>query len=526
MHLRRESLPLVLAAVFLAAVLAVHLHFVRIGWGNSIGGPQDFRQSQTAIAAGFIAEEGPMLATKVPVLGPTWRIPFEFPVYQHVVAGWHRVTGYPLDTSGRLVSLACFYLCLLPLGYMLRRLGFKPPDVLLTLALVAASPIYLFWSRAFLIESMALLLSLLFIAALLRHLKAPGWRWLAFAMSVGTLAALTKFTTFSIAFGFVVLWLGATIVSGDAAAEWRRNVKGVAGIAAALLIPVAAGWMWTQYLQHVWVQSPLTRGTGDSIHAWNFGSWELRQSPAFWGRFGEYAIGKVTINFLPWLIGFAAFALAPFRWRLTGLCAFGAWLSGPLVWANLFYVHDYYQYATALFGLIWIASGLIGLGTRWPLLGIPVRLVLVILTLALLASYSKTSYHEAQVYDWGRERAEFAREVGARVPPEDVILVVGEDWNPMMAYYSGRYALMVRWDGQSSSEEFAEAVAATLAEGREFAGAIVRVRSTAMEPEARRVIETFNLASEPSLSSGNGEFVWYPVAVKQHYSTNKRKETK
>ena len=317
---RRELLPLYLAAAFLAAVLAAHLNFALIGWHNSVGGPQDFRQAQTAIAAYYIAEEGPMLATKVPVLGPTWRIPLEFPTYQTLVATLHRLTGAGLDPTGRFVSLACFYLCLLPLGYCLRRLGFSLPDTLLTLALAAASPIYLFWSRTFLIESLALLLALAFLAAVLQYAESPSRRWLALAVSAGILAALTKFTTFSIAFGFVVLWLGATLVSGKMGIQWRGRGRVAAGIVAALLVPVAAGWLWTQYLQHVWVQSPLTRTMGDAIHAWNIGPWKLRVSPEFWGRFAEYGIGKATLSFVAWLVGFAAFALAPLRWRLSG-CA-------------------------------------------------------------------------------------------------------------------------------------------------------------------------------------------------------------
>jgi hypothetical protein len=506
----RSSIGLWLAALFFVVVIAAHVNFAITGWHHSVGGPQDFRQAQTAIAAHYIAEEGPMLATKVPVLGPTWRIPLEFPTYQTVVAALHSLTGAGLDPTGRFVSLASFYLCLLPLALILRRLGFGLPEQLLTLALVAASPIYLFWSRAFLIESMALLLALLFAAAALQFAVTARRGWLVLAIAAGALAAVTKFTTFSIAFGFVLLWAGASLLSEHFEVRWRGRVIG--GIAAALLVPVLAGLLWSQYLQHTWVQSPLTRTMGDAIHAWNFGTWKQRVSPEFWARFSEYAIGKSTLNFLPWLAGFSAFALAPLRWRLTGLCAFAAWLSGPLVWANLFFLHDYYYYATTAFGLIWIAAGLIGLGARWPVLAIPARLALALIAVAMLLAYPKTSYHEAQVFDWGIEKAEFAREVGKLVEPDDVILVIGEDWNPMMAYYANRHALMVRWDGHSTDKEFANAVALIRAEGRRFAGLIVRMDNPALERELERVFHQFDVSPQATLFSRNRDFAWYPIA--------------
>jgi hypothetical protein len=250
---------------------------------------------------------------------------------------------------------------------------------------------------------------------------------------------------------------------------------------------------------------------GDAIHAWNIGPWKLRVSPEFWGRFAEYGIGKATLSFVAWLVGFAAFALAPLRWRLVGLCAFGAWISGPLVWANLFFVHDYYYYATTVFGLVWIASGLVGLAERWPVMGIPVRLTLVILTVTLLHGYPRTPYHEAQVFDWGIEKAEFAREVGKRMPEQAVMLVVGEDWNPIMAYYARRSALMVRWDGHSTDQEFINALEMIRGEGRAFAGAIVRTNNPDMDREVERVFDKFKLSPQPVLFSQNGEFAWYPV---------------
>ena len=69
------------------------------------------------------AAEGLRLDYITPVLGPPWSIPFEFPLYQWLAGGFHALTGYPLDQSGRLVSLVFFYLCLVPWFLLFRRLA-------------------------------------------------------------------------------------------------------------------------------------------------------------------------------------------------------------------------------------------------------------------------------------------------------------------------------------------------------------------------------------------------------------------
>lgn len=510
----RSILPWLTGILFLAG-LAAHLHFATEGWHNTIGGPQDFRQSQTAIASYYIAEEGPMLATKVPVLGPHWRNPFEFPTFQTIVAALHKITGLPLDQTGRLVSLLSFYLCLIPMGILLKQMGFSRTDSLLVLLLVLSSPIYIFWSRTFLIETMALLFSLLFAVAVLAYLKKP-YRWiLVGGLVTGCLAALTKFTTFSIILGFIILFLVAYSLPEGAGTQWLRKRKTVIGIALALSAPVLAGWIWVQYINGVWLRAPLTRGQGEFIHQWNFGDWDLRDSVEFWGRFYEYSIGKVTYNFVPLLIGVGGFALATYRFRIIALCALAAWLSGPLVWANLFFVHDYYCTATGFFALVFISASLIGVSDRWAQLVIPSRILLAILAVTFMFYYPRTSYFESQVNDWGSGKAEFARQVGERVPDETVILVVGDDWNPMMAYYSEHYALMVRWKGNSESEEFAEVIRMLEAEKRRIGGAITRTSMPEMQEETQSLLKKFGLSPSPEFYSQNKEFCYYPLADNQ-----------
>jgi 4-amino-4-deoxy-L-arabinose transferase-like glycosyltransferase len=496
-----------LAGLVLGLCVVGHFLYAIHGWANSIGGMQEFRQAQTAIATHYIAAEGPMLVTKIPVLGPNWGIPFEFPAYQSLTALLHRVSGYPLDQSGRLVSLVCFYLCLVPLWWVLGTLAFERGSRLLTLALVASSPIYIFWSRTFLIESLALLLALTFTALVMRAVAAGRQSGLVLAAGFGVLAALTKFTTFSIALGFLLLWLGSLVlvrIEPTVDRSWRR----VWPVVVTLLLPVGAGVAWSRFISRVWLQSPLTEVFADTVHAWNLGTWQQRGSGEFWGRVFDYGIRDGTVTFVPWLIGLAAWAFAPLRWRVVGLCALGAWFAGPLVWTNLFFVHNYYFYATTVFGAVWICASITGVAHRWPQLRVPGWIVIGALCAINFSLYPQSGFFNAQANDWGRDKAGFAQQVAAHVAPQEILLVIGEDWSPVIPYYSGRYAIMVRWPNQINGPKLAAALQRAFDEGRPVGG-MVRSNDTQWDADCATAINRLGLDPNPTLIDASGRFSYY-----------------
>src|SRR5271154_4345091 len=84
--------------------LLFSLWVTTVGWHNSIFDFHGFRQAQTAISAESIRNGGPILRYETPVLGPPWSLPFEFPLYQALVALLARIFGTPIDQTGRFVS--------------------------------------------------------------------------------------------------------------------------------------------------------------------------------------------------------------------------------------------------------------------------------------------------------------------------------------------------------------------------------------------------------------------------------------
>jgi hypothetical protein len=169
-------------------------------------GPHSFRQTQTAISAFYMAQNPSMFLDYItPVLGPPWKIPMELPLYQWIVARWHNLTGMPLDPSGKLISIAAWLLCLAPVFAIGRFLRLPPEVLALTAAIALASPLYLFWGAAFLMETTGLLFALLMVAFDLRARMDGKFAWLALAVLFGSVAAMLKATTWAVASGTGIL---------------------------------------------------------------------------------------------------------------------------------------------------------------------------------------------------------------------------------------------------------------------------------------------------------------------------------
>src|SRR5690349_20605428 len=143
--------------LWVALVLTIaHAVFVLVvGLDKPLLDLHSFRQTQTALSVYWLLHGGPWLAYGTPVLGAPWTIPFEFPLYQWIVALLVK-PGVPLDIAGRLVSFAFHIGTLWPLWLLIRSVGLGRIAFLNTAVLYMAAPLYLYWSRTFLMESCAL----------------------------------------------------------------------------------------------------------------------------------------------------------------------------------------------------------------------------------------------------------------------------------------------------------------------------------------------------------------------------------
>lgn len=494
----------VLLGVFLAAALGA-LWMVTERWDASILDRYEFRQLQTALSAYWIQADGFKLDYLTPLFGPPWSIPMEFPTYQACVAALSSLSGQPLEQTGRLVSLLFFAATLPPLYDLLGLAGLSPSRRLLAMVLVITSPIYLFYTRAFMIETTALCFSVWFLCCLRRALESRSTGWLVAALATGALAALTKVTTFVVfcvpagMLTVAMLWQAGR----GAGREFTPRLLGLTW-RAALPVAVALGvtlW-WVARGDALKHSNPYTGFLASAeLHQWNYGTLALRAEPSFWQHIQE----NVTRNLLSegaLAIALVCAALVTARARWVALVCVLGFFAGPLIFANLYHIHDYYYTANAL--LLTGAAGLL-LAAAWDHPRLPAAARWTALGVMLLLQYNAfdRGYH---YYYWKAappppDLATIARET---TPAEGVLLISGDDWNPLYPYYARRRAVMVA-GGRDDEPQVLEDVVAQLPPRRISAMLLVGDKVRANRELVRARAARFGLSPQPFATSDNAD---------------------
>jgi hypothetical protein len=357
----------IVTGLFILA-LAVNLWALTRGWNASLRDGHEFRQYQTALTAFYFKKDGLRLDYETPALGPPWSIPLEFPLYQAVVAKLSNLSGQPLEQAGRLTSVFFFYATLPAIWLLLRRRLSDVFERLLVLTPVLLCPVLMFYSRTFMIESTALCLTVWFLVFFELILDRPGSGSLLAGWLLGALAALTKVTTFAAAWIFLAALVIERILTRHRDGQsWGRATVLTAGLALlAVSVPLAAGTAWVVYSDHLKESHPYARMlTSTSLRTFNLGTFAQRATYAWWREIGQISVKQVLAlpGFLT-LLGGICIVAAPYR-RLALICTV-SYAGGFLLFANLYYVHDYYFYASALFLLM--AFGIVSAGllrSRW-----------------------------------------------------------------------------------------------------------------------------------------------------------------
>jgi hypothetical protein len=132
--------------------------------------------------------------------------------------------------------------------------------------------------------------------------------------------------------------------------------------------------------------------------------------------------------------------IAP-RYRRAALCCAAGFFIGPLVFTNLFAIHEYYYFPAALFATAaagFILAGLIE--TPRISAAIKARVLLIFFCLQAVnfgADYARTLKHPPAPPP---PMIELVRSVTAK---DEVVLVYGWDWNALIPYYAERRAILM-----------------------------------------------------------------------------------
>lgn len=429
-----------LALALFVACAALFAWGVSVGWESRNLPGVEFRQAQTALSAHFIKQERNFSpAYPTPVLGKPWSVPMEFPLYQWTVAVLGNATGLGVVKAGRLVSIACFVLMLPALYLLLGRWRVAPARRWPVLALVVSCPLHIFYARAVLIETMALMFALWFWVALERAVEGRSRGWLALAVAAGTGAGLVKVTTFLLYLLPAGVWAARRLWAGRRGA-WRRDA---AWMTAAVAVPFAAALAWLQFADATKAQNPMADFlTSTRLQDFNLGTNETRFSGEFWAMKGRIVRDQLT--WLPVLVAGAALALAAGRARAREILAcLGVFAAALAVFPVLYAYHDYYYVANTV--MLEVALGLVlvalaeGSCPRWL-----VAVAGLVLAGGQAWRYLDWYYPPQSRISPGGDGLSWSLRDLTR--PDEVIVVTGQDWNSMTPFYSQRRALMLRFN--------------------------------------------------------------------------------
>jgi len=225
-----------------------------------------FRQTQTAFTIREFMMGNWSISSPLPVLGPPWSVPFEFPLFQAIAALIGNVFHLAADSAGRVAGLAFFIATGLLLAILIRR-WFGTTAALLTLVFFQFTPFGVQWSTASLIEFAATTFVLGAIVVIDSYSRNNSWILLSIATALLTLGFMVKVTS---AFAWALVFLVAAFgLSGRSVPTWKPLLSGFAPLAIALGATLA----WTRWADSIKEQNPFASYlTSSALREWNFGT--------------------------------------------------------------------------------------------------------------------------------------------------------------------------------------------------------------------------------------------------------------
>jgi hypothetical protein len=403
------------------------------------------RQTQSALDAYWLLRGSPILAYETPIAGYPWSLPMEFPTY-HILAAVLSLTGLPLDAAGRIVSFAFFLGCLWPLRMLFRVLHFGTCAFLFTAIMFVISPIYLYWSRTFIMESCVLFFSLVWLTLFAMYLNERALKFLFGAVAAGSLVAVTKIQTLP---AFMVL--GGILFLREIRTTWAKRfpadaVRVLALAVLAFVVPLVCVVWWTLYADSVKVHNEWgALLTSQALTRWFFGTLDQRLDwtiwrDAFFARTFSNTFGYAAI--LAVIVLSATLRLREYAY--PALAAMLAFVVPFLLFTNQHVVHTYYQAANAIFIIAAVGLGLASLA----------KLKHSWIALACLAAigigqvlYFDSVYADYLSKDFSNHRLfRIASIIRSSTEPDSSLIVVG-NWSSAIPYYAQRKSFVIPgWD--------------------------------------------------------------------------------
>jgi hypothetical protein len=463
--------------VFVALlVLSAPLRLMNLG--EPFVGEHEFRQTQTALSVWDMRAHGiSLLHPKLPLFGPPWECPFEYPVFQLVAAAVDSIAPWKnLDISIRLTNLAFFYLTAVALYLLTRRLFRKTEVALFGTAVFLFSPYNIFWSRTSMIESAATFFALAYLVALIRWTQKPRGIVFLLCLFFGILGCLTKITTFVIPvfIGCVLTGLeavrmlrgkfrsrgqrpnSAAVTAGQTIALQQANTRErsfrILGLTCLLLVPLLLGQGYTKYGDSIKEKSDYTRWLSSShpyMKKWAYGTLEQRLDIRKWDILQHRIQGVVTpcfaIGLLPGICALPLLIRGFSNLPSGNFCAGCSFVLAPIVaiglFFNLYFIHTYYLNACAPFFALCTGTGLwfVFKSIRTEL----IKPLYILLLIGLWFWTASPQLARACFTSRTDSRLDYLNAASKLIPPDEpVIILSATEWSSFAPYYLKRRAFM------------------------------------------------------------------------------------
>lgn len=406
-----------------------------------------FRQTQTALTAYWFVQQGFSWAYETPVGGVPWAIPFEFPLYQLIVAQVSQIFDINLNATGRLTSYAFLLLIIFPVREITKKLKLPNSVFIFFVAIFFSMPVYVYWGRSFMIETAALFFGIAAIKYFLDYLL-DGRSFIAALIFVtfSTLCLLQKATTALPILAVLSIILLIFEVRKANSLITKSLIRNLIGAGSLVITPILIGFFWVVFTDNVKLENQLGEQlTSAALHKWNWGTVSQRFSSDFWikviwDRIFTQNLGAIIGVFL---LTTPLLTRLELRVKFIALSALSLGLIPLFIFTNLHIVHDYYQTANVIFlayGLAITLSMVIV-----PLLG--KRTALFLLTLILLSNYSalRSGYLPQIKHKFTKENRDLAigKILMRELPSGMQFIAYGNDWSSTFAYISERKSFTV-----------------------------------------------------------------------------------
>ncbi len=442
-------------------------------------GEHEFRQTQTALSVWEIRAHGiSWVHPKLPLFGPPWECPFEYPVFQIAAAALDNIAPWKnLDVSIRLTNLAFFYLTAVAL-HLLTRILFPGKNVALFVTAVFLFSTYnIFWSRTSMIESAATFFALTYLVSFIRWTHKPGWVSFSLCLIFGILGCLTKITTFVIPAFICAVVTGlqaarmvhkifrARQASRDSdpttAVSWPAQSVNVSSrnrgwrifcLMCLLIVPLAVGQWYTKYGDSIKEKSDYTKWLSSNepyMKRWAYGTIEQRLDLRKWDVIQHRIQGVVTPCFgIALVIGICAlpFQIRGFKRLPKGNLWVGCGLAlAPVVaiglFFNLYFIHTYYLNACAPF--LALSAG-VGLWLVFKLIRAEfMKLLYLLLLVGLWLWTAAPQLAQAAYPSTADSRLDYLSAASKVIPPDEPVIILSvTEWSSFAPYYLKRRAFM------------------------------------------------------------------------------------